>query len=249
MLSPVPAPIGRPAAVCAATSPGATTRGSRGSWPSAALARSGRQLALVGREVAGAGGVAAVGERGRCRARTGGGRRSRAGAAPRPPARRASGSWSRSQRSLVTVNEATSTLPIAVGARLRAAELLRSARPPAGADRVSFQSSASRTGSPSSPSATIPCCWPPTATASARSSRPAAASSTARQPGPRVDLGAGRVRARPLRHHRAVVGVDEQRLGGLRRGVDAQDEGHAPDFSTRPELMSMPRAKVGIRRG
>ena len=43
MLSPVPAAIGWPAVVWAATSPGGTTRGSRGSWPSAALARSGRQ--------------------------------------------------------------------------------------------------------------------------------------------------------------------------------------------------------------
>jgi hypothetical protein len=48
------------------------------------------------------------------------------------------------------------------------------------------------------------------------------------QPGPRVDLGAGRVRRRTLPVHGPVVGVHEQRLGGLRRGVDTQDEGHAP---------------------
>jgi hypothetical protein len=48
------------------------------------------------------------------------------------------------------------------------------------------------------------------------------------QPGARIHLGARRVRSRALADHGAVVGVEEQRLGGLRRGVDAEDEGHAP---------------------
>ncbi len=48
-----------------------------------------------------------------------------------------------------------------------------------GAERLSFHSRASRTGVPASSTSTMPCCWPPTATASTPSSSPAEACSQA----------------------------------------------------------------------
>src|SRR4051812_32515214 len=50
----------------------------------------------------------------------------------------------------------------------------------AGAERVSFHSSASRTTRPSASRATMPCCWPPTARAATSSSPPASAIATSR---------------------------------------------------------------------
>src|SRR5699024_7412226 len=88
------------------------------------------------------------------------------------------GSSSRTQRSLEAVKEATIRLPIS--STLASAPPISSMSASAcGADRVSFHSSASRTTSPRVSSSTMPCCWPPTATASARSSRGPAASSAA----------------------------------------------------------------------
>src|SRR6478609_8336031 len=83
-----------------------------------------------------------------------------------------SGSASRSQRSLVTVSEATGTLPTASAhACGPPSSSMRSSA--AGAERVSFHSSASRTTSPPESSATMPCCCPPTEIA-ATSPRPPA---------------------------------------------------------------------------
>src|SRR3954447_59185 len=92
-----------------------------------------------------------------------------------------SGSFSASQRSLVTVNDATGTSPTASAHAFPPASgppssVTRSAAAPA--ERVSFHSSAGRTTSPSSSRQTMPCCCPPTATA-ATSSRPPASVSTA----------------------------------------------------------------------
>src|SRR3954452_9883568 len=81
---------------------------------------------------------------------------------------------SASQRSLVTVNEATGTSPTASAqACPPPSSAMRSVA--ACAERVSFHSSAGRTTSPSSSRQTIPCCCPPTATA-ATSARPPASS-------------------------------------------------------------------------
>ena len=94
------------------------------------LEQVGQPGAVARRPVAGAGGVAAVGGRLGAGARRG----ARSSVVVREqhaarPARRASGSWSRSQRSLVTVNDATRTLPDQLGTGLGAAQLRRPARP------------------------------------------------------------------------------------------------------------------------
>ena len=107
-------------------------------------ARSGSQRAVRGGEVAGARGVAAVGDRlGRpvppsARPPSPGARSaSRAAAAPAPARCGAAGSWSASQRSLVTVNEAAGTLPVSA-AHQPGRPARRSARAACGADRRSF---------------------------------------------------------------------------------------------------------------
>ena len=115
-----------------------------------------------------------------------------------------------------------------VGPRLR-----RRARRPgpraAWAERVSFHSSAGRTTSPRSSRQTMPCCWPPTAIAATSSSPPAcgdrlvqgasqAAGSTS------VPSGCG---ARPCAHQLAGLGVADDDLARLGRGVDAGDERHS----------------------
>src|SRR5690606_5942432 len=105
-----------------------------------------------------------------------------------------SGSASRSQRSLVAVSDATGTEPIAsahacapassadttrscasgTSSARRASPSSRIRSRAAGAERVSFHRSASRTTFPSASSATSPCCCPPTASAATSSSPPAA---------------------------------------------------------------------------
>jgi hypothetical protein len=65
-------------------------------------------------------------------------------------------SWSASQRSLVTVNEATGTLPTASAHSCAPSSATRSAAAPA--ERVSFQSNAGRTTAPASSRHTMPCC-------------------------------------------------------------------------------------------
>ena len=74
----------------------------------------------------------------------------------------------------------------------------------------------------------MPCCWPPTASAATSSSPPAAAAAAvkASRPGPRGDLGAVGVRGAARPHAAAGVGVADDDLAGLGRGVDPRDEGH-----------------------
>ena len=96
------------------------------------------------------------------------------------------------------------------------------------AERVSFQSSASRTGSPSASSATMPCCCPPTEIAAACPSRPPAAASYAVSQARGSTSVPGGWAAVPLLDDRAVVGVHQQRFGRLGGGVHAEDEGHDP---------------------
>ena len=82
-----------------------------------------------------------------------------------------SGSHRASQRSLVTVKLATGTSPTASAqACAPPSSAMRSAA--SGAERTSFHSSAGRTTSPAASSATMPCCWALTASASTPSSRP-----------------------------------------------------------------------------
>ena len=83
------------------------------------------------------------------------------------------GSERRSQRSFVTVNEATGTTP--TSRAQRSAPPNSSMRSVAScAERVSFQSRAGRTISSDSSSVTMPCCCPPTAIAETPSSSPSA---------------------------------------------------------------------------
>ena len=89
------------------------------------------------------------------------------------------GSRSRSQRSLAPVKEATITLPTS-RAQACGPPSSSTSRSAWGAAEVSFHSIARRTGSPRSSTATMPCCWPATATASARSISPEAARPSAR---------------------------------------------------------------------
>ena len=89
-----------------------------------------------------------------------------------------SGSTRAIQRALVTVNDATGTLPT---------ESAHTCGPPSsatsesasGADRVSFHSNAALTTSPRSSRATMPCCCPATAIASTPSSMSCVTSASA----------------------------------------------------------------------
>ena len=58
------------------------------------------------------------------------------------------------------------------------------------------------------------------------------------QPAARVDSGPWRMRRGALREHCAVVGVDEHGLGGLRRGVDADDASGAGHISGLVRVMN-----------
>ena len=110
-----------------------------------------------------------------------------------------SGSASRSQRSFVTVSDATGTDPTADAHSWAPSSSVRSAAAPA--ERVSFQSSASRTTEPDESSATSPCCWPPTERAATSSRPPAWASadcSASHQCRGSTDVPSG-CGARPLR--------------------------------------------------
>ena len=89
-----------------------------------------------------------------------------------------SGSCVASHRSFVTVNEALGTLPVCSAHQPGPPSSAISSRA-AGAERRSFQSSAGRITSPASSTTTMPCCWAATAIASARSSSPCPACSSA----------------------------------------------------------------------
>ena len=83
-------------------------------------------------------------------------------------------SESASQRNFVAVNDATKTEPTCLAVSASPPSSLFSAAA-ASAERVSFQSSASRITFPSESSATIPCCCPPIEIAATSPSPPAAA--------------------------------------------------------------------------
>ena len=92
----------------------------------------------------------------------------------------ASGSASRSQRSFVAVNDATGTTPVRRAYSSAPTSSIRSRA--ACAERVSFQSRASRMTRPSASSTTMPCCCPPTEIASTPSSPPASANAESSAP-------------------------------------------------------------------
>ena len=72
----------------------------------------------------------------------------------------------------------------------------------------------------------MPCCWPPTETAATSSSPPAAAdaASSAVHQASGGDLGAVGMGRAALADHDPGVGVDDDDLAGLRRGVDPRDQ-------------------------
>ena len=76
-----------------------------------------------------------------------------------------SGSFRRSQCSLVMVKLGTGTLPHASAQAARPPGRAPSSMPVSAADSVSFQSLAGRRASPSSPTTTRPCCCAATAMA------------------------------------------------------------------------------------
>ena len=176
-----------------ATAPGATSRGSATAWPRACSARSGRQAPVAGGEVAGAGGVAAVGERRRCRARSGGGETKSWGSSTRRTRAAALGLVVAQPAQLGGGEGGDQDAADRVRAGLRSAHLGDEvAGGPGRPGVVPQQGVADRRRRPRRGR---PCraAGPPTATASARSSRPSVAVVDGAQPGPRVDLGAGRV--------------------------------------------------------
>ena len=92
------------------------------------------------------------------------------GSSTRRTRRALSGSFSASQRSLVTVNDIVGTLPVRAAHSAAPPSSSTSARA-CGADFTLFHSMAGLITSPPSSSTTIPCCCAATPTASARSSR------------------------------------------------------------------------------
>ena len=172
-------------------SPGRATRGQqRASAPKAQLEQVAAVVAGLGRPVAGAAGVAAVG----------GERRQAVGAAA---SRQVSQSWGRqtaavraalsgscsaSQRSLVTVKEATGTTPTASAQACGAAQLVDQV---GGGARPSGCRSTAAPGAPRAPRSsrqTMPCCWPPTASAATSSSPPAVGDAVCERRPPRVGV-------------------------------------------------------------
>src|SRR5262249_20807045 len=100
------------------------------------------------------------------------------GSMTRATRRALTGSCCTSQRSLVTVKDALGTLPVC--SAHHCAPPNSATRSAAAADeRRSFHSSAGLITAPSASSTSMPCCWPATATAAARSSRPLPACSRA----------------------------------------------------------------------
>ena len=131
---PAPGPSRTPSGVRPAASAGPSTRGSRtSSRPKARSSRSQPVLAGDAGEVAGAAGVAAVGDqvvqRRRCRAASRSA--SRAAGTPRRSPPRAPARASASQRSLVAVNEATGHAADGLGPLLARPARPRGRRPPA----------------------------------------------------------------------------------------------------------------------
>ena len=233
-LSPVPgaeqraAPAVRPAASAGRRAPAAA----RGAAPERELEQVGAVLAGRRRPVAGAAGVAAVGapasSQVRC-ARRAARSASRAAGTPRPCARRCSGSCSASQRSLVTVNDATGTDAdrLGPGAPPAAAELV---------DQVARRRRPSGCRSTAAPAARPrrrrrgrPCRAAGRRRRSRRRRRGRRASASAvcsaahhaSRVRPRCRPGAA---ARPLRTSSPGLGVADDDLARLGRGVDAGDQ-------------------------
>ena len=125
-----------------------------------------------------------------------------------------------------------------LGTRLGTAVLARSAPRPRRPSGCRSRAGPAEPGRPSPSRATMPCCWPPTATAAARSSEGRRDGVGRRQPRTGVHLGArlGAERCRVDDH--TLVGVHQEGLRGLRRGVDSEHQGHGSIFSTSLELKS-----------
>ena len=215
---PCPGPARRRRRSRPTISAGRATRGSAGSWPSAAAATSGSQRPGRG-EVAGAGRVAAVGDRvGGAAAREGASREvsQSCGSSTRADPAALSGSWSASQRSLVTVNEALGHAAQVCWPTRRGRRARRSARrrhgPSAG------HSTAARAGSPRPPRPARPC----RAAGRPRRSRRPGPAGRARPAAARPTTPPGRTRCPRVRRaapadDRAVLGLAQHDLGGLRR--------------------------------
>ena len=150
------------------------------------------------------------------------------------------------------VNDATRTLPIASAqAWGPPISSIRSRAVPA--DRVSFHSSASRTG------AAVVVQHHHAVLLARHGDRVGALEQAGRrgvdrvEPGARVDLGAGWVGGGALLHHGAVIGVHQHGLGRLGGGVDAEDESHVTiKYETRTNVKadeaSTPRRRSGMCR-
>ena len=214
-----------PPAVCPTISAGRRPR-QPGSWPSA-LRDLGQPRLAGGGEVAGPGGVTAVGPAPPTARPCRSSRQVSQSCGSRRWATRAAsaGSCSASQRSLVTVNEA-----------LGRPRLLR---PPAGPPSSAISSGRLRRGPQVVPEhagrMTTPASSSRSCRAAARrhrsprpSSRPPARPAERLPPALRVALGAIRVRRAGSRHHGAVRGLAQQDLGGLCRGVNSSDEHRSP---------------------
>ena len=198
--------------------------------------------AWPGRPVAGAGGVAAVGDQlAGCGRAAGGqpvvreqhvggaGRRARARARP-------------ASASLVTVNAATGTTPDRVGPRPRPAQLGDQSVGLRGRPGVVPEQGRRTRRRPSS-SATMPCCWPPTEIAATSSSVPperptSSAAATTRAGPPRCRRDAAR---RPARTSSPVSASTDHDLAGLGGGVDPGD-----DVCVMPSTVG--RAHAGVAR-
>ena len=227
MLSPVPGATAMPDAVRPTTSAGVATRGTARSTPSVAWwSRSGRYSRVPADQypVPDASPASVVhplrsppsAARMRPVSQSWGSTHVRARA-------RLSGSCRATQRSLLTVVAATGTTPVASAQACAPSSPTRSAA--ASAERVSFHSRAGRTTSSASSSRTMPCCWPPTARADDTLEQPSGRRLLpGRPPVAGVDLGAVRVRRPPGAHHLAGVGVADDDLARLGRGVDPGDE-------------------------
>ena len=190
MLSPVPGPRTIPDAVVPTASAGPATRGSAGTWPSASSQEVGPVGAGDRRPVARARGLASIGDR---LVRPAGERPGQVVVGQHQPGRalRVGGLVARHPAHLRHREGGDRHAADGFGPGGRSAELGDEVGGIA-ADRVSFQSRAGRTTAPSSSSATMPCCWPATASASTPSSTPDVTCVQGVEPGPRGDLGAVR---------------------------------------------------------
>ena len=144
-----------------------------------------------------------------------------------------SGSVRRSQAQRVIVNEGTGTTPTR-SAHPAAPSSSRSASA-SGAERVSFQRTAGRSGRPSASVTTRPCCCAATEIAATSAARPVSASAarsashqTAGSVSRAPPLPVTSWGARPEATTSPLDGLDEQHLRGLRGAIHAGDQLTAP---------------------